>query len=80
MADKEETNFRPLSHEFIIHVMEFFSAMGGVVALYYLEHPAEFRMGMMKLSRDISEFCTNRAVFWIRQSNKFLDLSDRFKL
>lgn len=80
MAEEDEYKGRPLSHEAVIHVMEFFSAMGGVVALYYLERPAEFRIGMTRIFRGLSEYCQKRSVFWIRQSGKFLDISDKFKL
>ena len=81
MEDRSDRNDnRPLSHEFAIHVMEFFSAMGGVVALYYLEHPAEFRIGMTRVLRVMSTFCQDRSVFWIRQSKRFLDMSDKVKL
>jgi hypothetical protein len=79
IVDRENHVGNTLSREFIIHLMEFFSAMGGVVALYYLEHPTDFRIGMTRIARSASKFCQNQSVFWIRTSNGFLDMSDRFK-
>lgn len=78
--DRDEYQGNTLTHEFMVHLMELMSGVGVIVAMYYLEHPAELRIGMVRTTQSIAKFCTNQSVFWIRQANRISDMGDRFKL
>jgi hypothetical protein len=78
--DRDDRQGDTLSHEFAIHLMELMSGVGVVIAMYYLEHPAELRIGMVRLAQSLAKACTNQSVFWIRQANRISDMGDRFKL
>lgn len=80
MEQPEYAEGNTLSHEFLVHCMELASGVGVVIAMYYLEHPAELRIAMVRTTQSIAKFCTNQSVFWIRQANRVANLGDRFKL
>lgn len=76
----EQESSETVSREFVSRVMEFSFAMGTLGVMYWVEHPTEFRIQMTKALRSLSNLCTNQSIFWIRQANRLLDASDRFKL